>query len=89
MIIFNTNAKKTSILFLKRKLKIAIKMIEQKKIQLTQKMTSKKIVRKTRDIETKQSSRKNILTTRCHFEEIIVLKINNEKSRKTLRNDED
>ena len=89
MIIFDTNAKKTSTLSSKRKLKIAIKVIEQKKIQLTQKMTSKKIVRKTRDIETKQSSRKNILTTRCHFEEVIVLKINNEKSRKALRNDED
>ena len=89
MIISDTDAKKTSTLSLKRELKIAIKMIEQKKIQLTKKMTSKEIVRKTRDIETKQSSRKNILTTRCHFEEIIVLKINNEKSRKALRNDED
>ena len=64
-------------------------MIEQKKIQLTQKITSKKIVRKTRDIEIKQSSRKNILTTRCHFEEIIVLKINNKISHKTLKNDKD
>ena len=89
MIMFDTNARKTSTLSSKRELKIAIKVIEQKKIQLTQKMTSKEIVRKTRDIETKQSSRKNILTTRCHSEEIIVLKINNEKSRKTLRNDED
>ena len=89
MIISNTNAKKISTLSSKRELKITIKVIEQKKIQLTQKMTSKKIVRKTRDIETKQSSRKNILITRCHFEEIIVFKINNEKSRKTLRNDED
>ena len=89
IIIFDINAKKTSWIFLKRELKIAIKVIEQKKIQLTQKMTSKKIVRKTRNIETKQSSRKNILTTRCHSEEVIVLKINNKKSRKTLRNDED
>ena len=65
-------------------------MIEQKKIQLIQKITSKKIVRKIRDIETKQISRKNILlTARCHSKEVIVLKINNEKSRKTLRNDED
>ena len=64
-------------------------MIEQEKIQMTQKMTSKEIVKKTRYIDAKQSSRKNILTTRCHFEEIIVLKINNEKSRKALRNDED
>ena len=35
MIIFDTDAKKTSTLFLKRELKIAIKVIEQKKIQLT------------------------------------------------------
>ena len=89
MIMFDTDAKKTSTLSLKRELKIAIKVIEQKKIQLTQKMTSKEIVRKTRDIETKQDSRKNILTTRYHSKEIIVLKINNEKSRKILRNDED
>ena len=89
MIIFDTNVRKTSTLSSRRELKIAVKVIEQKKIQLTQKMTSKEIVRKTRDIETKQNSRKNILTTRCHSEEIIVLKINNEKSRKTLRNDED
>ena len=53
MIIFDTNAKKTSILFLRKELKIVIKVIEQKKIQLTQKITSKKIVKKTRDIETK------------------------------------
>ena len=89
VIMFDTNARKTSTLSSRKELKIAIKVIEQKKIQLTQKMTSKEIVKKTRDIETKQSSRKNILTTRCHSEEIIVLKINNEKSRKTLRNDED
>ena len=89
MIIFNTNAKKMSTLSSKKELKITIKVIEQKKIQLTQKMTSKEIVKKTRNIEAKQNLRKNILTTRCHSEEIIVLKINNEKSRKTLRNDED
>ena len=89
MIIFDTNAKKTSTFSSKRKLKIIIKMIEQKKIQLIQKMTSKKIVRKTRNIERKQSSRKNILITRYYFKEIIVFKINNEKSRKTLKNDED
>ena len=89
MIIFDTNVRKTSTLSSRRELKIAIKVIEQKKIQLTQKMTSKEIVRKTRDIETKQNSRKNILTARCHFEEIIVLKINNEKSRKTLKSNEE
>ena len=64
-------------------------MIEQEKIQMTQKMTSKEIVKKTRNIDAKQSSRKNILTARCHFEEIIVLKINNEKSRRTLRSNEE
>ena len=89
MITFDINVKTTSTLSSKRELKIAIKVIEQKKIQLAQKMTSKKIVKKTRDIETKQDSRKDILTARCHFKEIIVLKINNEKSRKTLRNDKD
>ena len=64
-------------------------MIEQKKIQMTQKMMSKEIVRKTRDIETKQSSRKNILTTRYHSEEVIVLKINNKRLRKTLRSNKE
>ena len=89
MIKFDVDTKKTSTLSSRRELKIAIKVIEQKKFQMTEKMTSKEIMRKTRDIETKQSSRKNILTARCHFKEIIVLKINNEKSRKILRNDED
>ena len=89
MIKFDVDATKTSTLSSKRELKIAMKMIEQKKIQMTQKMTSKKIVKKARDTSAKQSSRKNVLTTRCHFEEIIVLKINNEKSRKTLRNNEE
>ena len=89
MITFDTNAKKASTLSSRRELKIAIKMIEQKKIQMTQKMTSKEIVKKARDTSAKQSSRKNILTARCHFEEIIVLKINNEKSRKTLRSNEE
>ena len=36
---FNVDAKKTSILSSRKELKIAIKMIEQKKIQMTQKMT--------------------------------------------------
>ena len=80
---------KTSILFLKRKLKMTIKMIEQKKLQITQKMTSKKIAKKTRDIDAKQNSRKKILTIRCHFKKIIMLKVNNEKSRKTLRSNEE
>ena len=80
---------KISALSSKRKLEVTIKVIEQKKIQMTQKMTSKEIVRKTRDVDAKQRSRKNILTARCHFEEIIVLKISNEKSRKTLRSDEE
>ena len=53
MIIFDTNAKKTSTLSLKKELKITIKVIEQKSIQLIQKITSKEIVKKTRDIETK------------------------------------
>ena len=88
MIKFYIDTNKTSILFLKRELKIIIKMIEQEKIQMTQRMISKKILKKIRDIETKQSSRKNIWTIRCHFEKIIVLKINNEKSRKTLKNNE-
>ena len=89
MIKFDIDAMKILTLFSRRKLKIAMKIIEQKKIQMTQKMTSKKIVKKARDIDTKQSSRKNILTTWCYFEEIIVLKINNEKSRKTLRSNEE
>ena len=80
---------KTSALSLKRELKVTIKVIEQKKIQMTQKMTSKEIVRKTRDVDAKQRSRKNILTARCHFEEIIVLKVSNEKSRKALKSDEE
>ena len=89
MIKFDVNATKTSTLSSKKELKIAMKMIEQKKIQMTQKMTSKKIVKKARDTSAKQSSRKNILTARCHFEEIIVLKINNEKSRKALKSNEE
>ena len=80
---------KISALSSKRELEVTIKVIEQKKIQMTQKMTSKKIVRKTRDVDAKQRSRKNILTTRCHSEEIIVLKVSNEKSRKTLKSDEE
>ena len=56
---------------------------------MTQKITSKEIVRKIRIIETKQNSRKNILTSRYHFEEVIVLKINNVKSRKTLKSNEE
>ena len=66
-----------------------MKIIEQEKIQMTQKITSKEIIKKARDTSAKQNSRKNILTTRCHFEEIIVLKINNEKSRKALKSNEE
>ena len=89
MIKSNIDTNKTSILSSKRELKITIKMIEQKKIQMTQKMISKKIVKKTRDINAKQNSRKNILIARCHFEEIIIFKINNEKSRRTLKSNEE
>ena len=89
MIKFDVDATKTSTLSSRRELKIAMKMIEQKKIQMTQKMTSKEIVKKARDTNAKQSSRKNILTARCHSEEIIVFKINNEKSRKALRSNEE
>ena len=64
-------------------------MIEQEKTQMTQKMTLKEIMKKTRNIDTKQSSRKNILITRYYFEKIIVFKINNEKSRKILRSNEE
>ena len=88
MIKFNIDAKKTSTFSLKKELKITIKMIEQKKIQMTQKMISRKIMKKTRNVDAKQSSRKDILIARYHSEEIIVLKINNEKSRKALRSNE-
>ena len=46
-------------------------------------------MKKTRDVETKQRSRRNILSIRYHFEEVIVLKVSNEKSRKTLRSDKE
>ena len=80
---------KISTLSSKRELKVTIKVIEQEKIQMTQKMTSKEIVRKTRDVDAEQRSRKNILTARCHSEEVIVLKVSNEESRKALRSDEE
>ena len=88
MIKSNIDTNNTSTLASKRELKIAIKMIEQENIQMTQRMTSKEIVKKTRDIDARQDSRKNILIARCHFEEIMILKINNEKSRKTLKSNE-
>ena len=79
MIIFDTNVKKTSTLSSKRELKIAIKVIEQKKIQLTQKMTSKEIVRKTRDIETSRAR------VRTYWQHDVILK-RLSCSRLTMRN---
>ena len=56
---------------------------------MTQRMTSKKILKKIRNNDAKQDSRKNILTARCQFEEVIVLKNNNEKSRKALKSNQE
>ena len=85
MIKLYIDTNKTLILSSKEELKMTIKIIEQNKIQMIQKIISKEIVKKTRDINVKQSSRKKILSTLYHFEEVIVLKISNEKSRKALR----